>query len=186
VLSAFFSKGSATMAEQAEPGLYKRFDTAVTNAMSAVYDGVMRDGAVMAFLRQGANELAAAFGVMTPESIQVTEPGSVFHPLHSDIAASRESGLGGGQQESGLGAGRNAGQDTGHSAGQGVGQAAEATRLPSPSEIGRDAKANGSLHGEVERDSKTLPSPSEIGREQQSYRQPEQQRDRGQEQGREM
>ena len=47
-----------------------------------------RDGTIDAFLRQGANELGAALKAF-PDSLQVDEPGAVFNPLYSDIAADR-------------------------------------------------------------------------------------------------
>jgi hypothetical protein len=59
--------------------------------VSSVYRAVVRDGTIDAFLRQGANELGTAFGKMVPDSIQVDEPGQVFNPLYSDIAADKRA-----------------------------------------------------------------------------------------------
>jgi hypothetical protein len=142
-----------------QQGFLKRIDTAGMNLLTGVYDALFRDGALAAAGRQGLKELGDAFGVMTPESIQVSEPGAVWNPLYSDIAADRRESLG-------------------------AGQAAPAATLPSPSEIGREAKA-GTVQGEVQRDRQPLPSPSEIGREQRPDT-PQPGREHGQEHGREM
>jgi hypothetical protein len=61
--------------------------------IAAVYRAIVRDGTVDAFLRQGTKELAEAFGQMTPDSISVNEPGAVFNPLYSDIAADKRERL---------------------------------------------------------------------------------------------
>jgi hypothetical protein len=144
--------------EHAEPGIWGAIN-AVGNLVAAVYGAVMQDGLIAAAGRQGLNELASAFGTMSPDHT-VTEPGSMFHPLHSDIAASRENGLG-------------------------AEQVAPAAPLLSPSQIANDTKPTGNVHGAVERAvDKPLPSPSEIARDDQPYSAPEQ--GHGQEHGREM
>jgi hypothetical protein len=137
---------------------YGPFNDAVLGLMDSVYNAVTRDKTVFAFLRQGVNELAAAFGTMSGEHT-VTEPGAVFHPLHSDIAASRENGLG-------------------------AEQASPAASLLSPSQIAQETVSTGSVHGEQRAVDKPLPSPSEIAREDLPYSPPEQ--GQGQEHGREM
>ena len=126
------------MANQHEQqGFFNRADAAVTNALTGAYNAVMRDGTIAAFFRQGVKELGEAFGQMLPDSIQVSEPGSVWNPLYSDIAADKRQ-----MQE------------------------LPGVSLPSPSDIGRDAQAGGTVRGDVQKDSKDLPSPSEIGRQQ--------------------
>jgi hypothetical protein len=68
------------------------FETFVQDVVPAAYGAAMRDGAIDAFLRQGANEIGAALKAF-PDAIQVDEPGAVFNPLYSDIAADKRAGL---------------------------------------------------------------------------------------------
>lgn len=53
--------------------------------VAATYQGLTRDGAVDAFLRQGANELGAVLGKALPDSVQIDEPGAPFNPLYRDM-----------------------------------------------------------------------------------------------------
>jgi hypothetical protein len=101
--------------------------------VATVYRATTRDGAIDAFLRQGANELGAALKAF-PDAIQVDEPGAVFNPLYSDIAADKR-----------------AANDNRPEA---------ASALPSPSEIA--GLSGGSVHGEGKAASANLPSPGEI------------------------
>ena len=56
--------------------------------VAAVYAAVMKGGEIQAAVRQGFNEIGAALQAF-PDSIQVDEPGAVFNPLYSDIAADK-------------------------------------------------------------------------------------------------
>ena len=63
-------------------------------AAGAAYNAVTRDGTIDAFLRQGVGELGNALVAFPNGSIQHDEPGAVFNPLYSDIAADkREANL---------------------------------------------------------------------------------------------
>jgi hypothetical protein len=62
----------------------------VGQAIAAGYRAATRDGVVDAFLRQGANEIGAALKAF-PDSTQIDEPGQVFNPLQSDIAADKRA-----------------------------------------------------------------------------------------------
>lgn len=75
------------MAEQHESKGFFRDGAAL---LSNVYSAVMEGGEVQAAVRQGFRELGNAFGQFWPDQIAVTEPGAVFSPLHSDIAAERD------------------------------------------------------------------------------------------------
>ncbi len=123
--------------------------------VAAAYNAAMRGGEVQAFIRQGFNELGAATKAF-PDSLQIDEPGAVFNPLFSDIAADKRSHM--------------------------DGPDAAPASLPSPAEIA-GGKTAGSVYGETPAIGKDLPSPSEIARDQQPYR-PEP--DQGQEHGRSM
>ena len=57
---------------------------------SKVSDAITRDGALAAFVRQGADEMAAALKAF-PESISVDEPGTILNPTQGEIAAARRS-----------------------------------------------------------------------------------------------
>ena len=59
--------------------------------VGGIYQAVMADGTIAAGVRQGFNELANAFGQAWPDQIAVTEPGTIFHPLHSDIATHNQT-----------------------------------------------------------------------------------------------
>jgi len=58
--------------------------------VSAAYHAAMKGGELQAFFRQGANEIGAALKAF-PDSLQVDEPGQVFNPLYSDIAADKRA-----------------------------------------------------------------------------------------------
>lgn len=127
--------------------------------VAAAYNAAMRGGELQAAFRQGANELGAALKAF-PDSLQIDEPGAVFNPLYSDIAADKRSHM--------------------------DGPDAVAPSLPSPAEIA-GGKTAGSVHGETPAVGKDLPSPSDIARDQQPYRPDQDQgQDRGQEHGRGM
>jgi hypothetical protein len=112
------------------------FETFVQDVVPAAYGAAMRDGAIDAFLRQGANEIGAALKAF-PDAIQVDEPGAVFNPLYSDIAADKRAGLYG----------------SGHTPSAG-------TDLPSPSAIAEGNAA--AIYGESPQVEAELLSPSEI------------------------
>ena len=84
--------------------------------LTGSYDAVMAGGEIQASIRQGFRELGNAFGQAWPDQITVTEPGAVFNPLYSDIAAEKSA----------------------HT--QTVGRDAEAD-FPSPSEIANEQPA---------------------------------------------
>ena len=71
------------MAERESQG----FLTEAISFVAAIYHAVMADGHIASGVRQGFNELANAFGQVWPDHVAVVEPGSLFHPLHSDISA---------------------------------------------------------------------------------------------------
>ena len=59
-------------------------------AIAAIYHAVMRGGELQAAFRTGIDELGHALKAF-PDSIQArAEPGGMFEPLHSDIAAARD------------------------------------------------------------------------------------------------
>jgi hypothetical protein len=128
--------------------------------VSTVYQASIRDGTVDAFLRQGANEIGAALKAF-PDAVQVDEPGAVFNPLYSDIAADKRANAGGPQPMASAG-------------------------LATPGEIA--GMSSGSVHGDTQAASKTpLPSPGEIAGDQQPYRpEPNQGQDHAQGHGRGM
>ncbi len=122
--------------------------------VAAAYNAAMRGGEVQAFIRQGFNELGAATKAF-PDSLQIDEPGTVFNPLYSDIAADKRSHMDGAD--------------------------AAPASLPSPGEIG-GGKPSASIYGQTPAVGRDLPSPSEIARDQQPY-QPDQGQDHGQDRG---
>ncbi len=114
----------------------KDFLTRTGDTLSSMFNAAMRGGEIQAFIRQGFGEIGAALKAF-PDSIQIDEPGALFSPLHSDIAAEKQAYA------------------------VGPVQAAPANdRLPTPSQI---SEGNGSatIHG----DSKSLPTPSQIADE---------------------
>ena len=56
-----------------------------------IYHAVMADGHIAAGVRQGFNELANAFGQVWPDHVATVEPGTMFHPLHSELAAENKA-----------------------------------------------------------------------------------------------
>ena len=76
------------MAEDSEDqeGFFRQAGAVV----SAVYRAVMRDGTSRPSC-SGGQRTGPAFGKTTPDSIQVDEPGQVFNPLYSDIAADKRA-----------------------------------------------------------------------------------------------
>jgi hypothetical protein len=71
---------------EGQEGFFRQAESVV----AAAYHAVMKGGEVQAFLRQGANEIGEALKAF-PESLQVDEPGQVFNPIYSDIAAEKRS-----------------------------------------------------------------------------------------------
>ena len=113
---------------------------------------VMGDTALWAAGRQGVDELGQALKAF-PDAIQAhAEPGGMFEPLHSDIAASRDqyakpdppspSQIG---KESKAAATVHSGPD--------------ASKQRSPSEIGKGNTAESSVHGRAEDGKAHTPSP---------------------------
>lgn len=68
------------------------FFAAAKGVLGSVYHAALADGHLAAAGRQGAAELGAALKAF-PDSIQVDEPGTVFNPLYSDIAADQRAGI---------------------------------------------------------------------------------------------
>jgi hypothetical protein len=132
------------------------------SVVTAVYHAVFRDGTVDAFLRQGANELGAVFGKALPDSVQIDEPGAVFNPIYSDIAAEKSSHAR--SESASLPSPAEIAQESRGSV-FGPERTGQETML-SPSEIGRDA---GSIYGQaLQSNDQSLPSPSQIANEQPS------------------
>ena len=116
-------------------------------AVAAAYNAVMKGGELQAFFRQGANEIGAALKAF-PDSIQVDEPGQVFNPLYSDIAADKRA----------------------YAAGP---EPVATSRLMTPGELA-GGRPSGSVHGDTQvPDKQPLPSPGEIAQEPATHR-PEQ------------
>jgi hypothetical protein len=88
------------------------------DTIASMYNAVMRGGEIQGAFRQGIAELGAALKAF-PDSIQIDEPGALFSPLHSDIAAANRS--------------------------YGVGPAND--RMPTPSQIA-DGHSSATVHGE--------------------------------------
>jgi hypothetical protein len=164
----FFMKEVFVMAEE-RSFLEKGFDKAnavlekPVSVVSAIVNGLMRDGTIAAGGRQGIDELGQAIKAF-PDAIQAhAEPGGMFEPLHSDIAAARDartadkplpspSQVAGKGQESG----------TVH----GPAQEAEKPRAMTPGELAKDGKAAASVHGPAHQaDKPHTPTPSEIGKD---------------------
>jgi hypothetical protein len=62
----------------------------VLGAIGAVWNAVMRGGELQAAFRMGVDELGQALKAF-PDSIHAhAEPGGMFEPLHSDVAAARD------------------------------------------------------------------------------------------------
>jgi hypothetical protein len=131
--------------------------------LASIYDGVMKGGEIQAFFRQGVAELGAALKAF-PDSIQIDEPGTVFNPLYSDIAADKRE----------------------HGRGPGPMAPAKAD-LMSPGELAR-SNATATVHGQsVAPDKKLLPSAGEIAGDQQPHQPgPDHGQEQGKDQGRSM
>jgi hypothetical protein len=124
--------------------------------VSAAYNAAMKGGELQAAFRQGANELGAALKAF-PDSIQVDEPGQVFNPLYSDIAADKRARAEGPEPVA-------------------------TSRLMSPGELA-GGKSSGSVYGDTQSPGKQpLPSPGQIAVEQ-TPQQPDQGHGRGQDAG---
>jgi hypothetical protein len=107
--------------------------------VSAAYNAAMKGGELQAAFRQGANELGAALKAF-PDSIQVDEPGQVFNPLYSDIAADKRARAEGPEPVA-------------------------TSRLMSPGELA-GGKSSGSVYGDTQSPGKQpLPSAGEIAQE---------------------
>jgi hypothetical protein len=108
-------------------------------AVSATYNAVMKGGELQAAFRQGFNEIGEALKAF-PDALHVDEPGQVFNPLYSDIAADKRARA----QE----------------------PEPTASRLPTPGELAR-GRSSGSVYSDTQNVGKPpLPSPGEIAREQ--------------------
>ena len=143
--------------------------------VSAAYNAAMKGGELQAFFRQGANELGAALKAF-PDSIQVDEPGQVFNPLYSDIAADKRAYAAGPEPVATsrlmtpgeIAGGRPSGSVYGDT------QSASNQPLPSPGEIAQEPATHrpeqdqghgrGQDAGTVHGDGKPLPSPGEIAK----------------------
>jgi hypothetical protein len=66
----------------------QQFLSRLTGTGVSVYNAAMRGGEIQAFFRQGFGELGEALKAF-PDSIQHHEPGAIFTPLYSDIAADK-------------------------------------------------------------------------------------------------
>jgi hypothetical protein len=142
-----------------EPGLLQQ----AGNMLGAAYRAVMRGGEIQAAGRQGIDELGQALKAF-PDSIQAhAEPGSMFEPLHRDIAAARdkyapEQPLPSPSQI--LKEGKAT--DTVH----GPAQQAEKPHAMTPSGIVKEGKPDGTVHGpDRQGDRPHTPSPSEISKD---------------------
>jgi hypothetical protein len=126
------------------------------SVVSAAYNAAMKGGELQAAFRQGFNEIGAALKPF-PDSLQVDDPGQVFNPLYSDIAADKRA--------------------------HGEGPEPMATaKLPTPGELA-GGKTSGSVYGDTPvADKQPLPSAGEVAQEQQTHRP---QQDQGQERGKE-
>ena len=60
------------------------------NAVKAVADAIFRDGTIEAAGRQGIDELGAALKAF-PDSIQIQEVGTIWHPTQGEIAVAARS-----------------------------------------------------------------------------------------------
>ena len=131
------------------------------SVVAAVYSAAMKGGEIQAFVRQGFNELGAATKAF-PDSLQIDEPGAVFNPLYSDIAADKRSGIHGPDE-------------------------AVTASLATPSQIAAGGMSPSPVHGESLAAGRDLPSPGDIARGDTPNRpEPDQGRDNGQEHGRSM
>ena len=120
--------------------------------VAAAYHAAMKGGEIQAAFRQGLNELGAATRAF-PDSLQIDEPGAVFNPLYSDIAADKRSHMDGPEAASLPSPSEIAG---GRSSVYGE-TAAAGKDLPSPSQIANDqqpykpdqdqGRDNGQEHG---------------------------------------
>ena len=119
--------------------------------VAAAYNATMKGGEIQAALRQGFGELGTALGKAFPDSIQVDEPGAVFNPLYSDIAADKRSHMDG--PDAGL---PSPGDIAGGKASVYGETQAAGKELPSPSEIANEqpgrpeqdqGRDNGQEHG---------------------------------------
>jgi hypothetical protein len=59
--------------------------------VAAMWNAVTADGTLAAAARQGVDELGTALKAF-PDSIQVNEPGTLWHPTQGEIAADRKEG----------------------------------------------------------------------------------------------
>lgn len=105
--------------------------TAAIATVTLLWEKATQDGHLAAAFRQGIGELGEALKPF-PESIQASEHGTLWNPTQGEIAADRKT------------------VDYGNF---------QSSRLPSPSEIAREAR--GSVHGE-EHGRVDLPQPSQI------------------------
>lgn len=64
-----------------DEGLLRKAGDRAVGILTSIYN----DKVLWSAFRQGANELATAFGQMSQDAATVVEPGGLFHPLHSDI-----------------------------------------------------------------------------------------------------
>jgi hypothetical protein len=71
----------------------QRFVEQAGSVVASLVNAITRDGYLAAAGRQGAKELANAFGQVWPESILVQEPGGLFSPTQSEIADARHGEL---------------------------------------------------------------------------------------------
>lgn len=138
--------------------LLERAGTVVGKVIEVTAQKFMGDTAFWGAARQGIDELGQAIKAF-PDAIQAhAEPGGMFEPLHSDIAASREqyakpdppspSQIG---KESKATATVHSGHDAG--------------KQQSPSEIGKGNAAESPMHGRAEDDNARTLTPSEIGKD---------------------
>jgi hypothetical protein len=138
--------------------LLERVAKLVGRVIEGAAQKFMGDTAFWGAARQGIDELGQAIKAF-PDAIQAhAEPGGMFEPLHSDIAASREQ-----YAKPDPPSPSQIGKES--KAVETVHGIAEVSKQQSPSEIGKGNAAESSVHGRAEDTKAHTPSPSEIGKD---------------------